>query len=775
MTSKLTLYKQVTLLCVALVVLTAFSLLAVSLWNTVRFNEQQINQRISSAENVLKEYLKAKEDLLLTASKVLTADFGFKQAVATQDKGTIESVLQNQGARINASLMILTDTEGQLISSNDDALLNSPEFTLSLNAIKLSTNKTQLAEVGGSLYQLIVLPVKAPRIIAYAVVGFKIDQVFVNELKRLTAVDISFYHNEELVISTLEQSLNADDRGINKTFTAWLFLKRTAFENKRVGINSVQDDQYFAQLSADLSPSYLELDKLLMTIVVLSIFIICLAVVAGSFLARSLTRPLNHLTDLANAFAEGHYQTSKVNIKGSQEVNDVYDSFIKMGQQVLERETKISYQAEHDVLTDLYNRSTLIDVLSSYIRINGGESQNKLLVMSVNIRNFKRVNDTLGSDMGDLALAAVAKRISGFYSERQPIVGRLSGVEFFLAISYDDTCAYQQLIDAFLAELKGPVQVSNLLLNLNFRVGACLYPSQGDNAKQLVRRTTIALDAAKNEHRQFRLYKEGEDEAHLERLSLVEELREVMAGTTEELFMVYQPKLNLNTQKIEKVESLIRWIKADGTFVSPELFIDLAEQSGLIIKLTHWVLDSVLKQQAAWLASDVKLKVAINISAQDIVHADFIDFLFQKIDTYQVDPSLITLELTERDIMTNEDLVISRLNQLKRLGIQISVDDYGIGQSSLGKLKQLPIDELKIDKTFILELDQSEKDQQIVSSTIELSHKLGLTVVAEGVENEASLNMLRDMNCDHIQGYFLSRPVKPDALIEWLSAYDASL
>lgn len=773
MTSKLTLYKQVTLLCVALVVLTAFSLLAVSLWNTVRFNEQQINQRISSAENVLREYLKAKEDLLVTASKVLTADFGFKQAVATQDKGTIESVLQNQGARINASLMVLTDTKGQLISSNDDALVNSSEFTHSLNAIKLSTNKTQLAEVDGGLYQLIVLPVKAPRIIAYAIIGFKIDQSFVNELKRLTAVDVSFYHNETLLISTFETLLSTDRTGIHKTTTAWWLLERSAFENKRVGINNFQGDQYSAQLSADLSPSYLELDKLLMTILVLSIFIICLAIVTSSFLARGLTRPLNKLTDLANAFARGQYQASSAKIKGSLEVNDVYDSFVKMGQQVLERENKISYQAEHDALTGLYNRSTLIDVLSSYISLDETENKKKLLVIGVDIRSFKRINDSLGSDMGDLALAAVAKRISRFYSEKKPIVGRLSGVEFFIAIPYEEECDYEPLIEAFLVELKAPVQVSNLQLNLHFRVGACLYPSQGNNAKALVRRTSIALDAAKSEHCTFRLYKEGEDEAHLERLSLVEELRVVMAGATDELFMVYQPKLNLNTQKIEKVESLIRWIKADGTFVSPELFIDLAEQSGLIIKLTHWVVDSVLKQQAAWAHSNVKLKVAINISAQDIVHADFIDFLFQKIDTYQVDPSLITLELTERDIMTNEDLVISRLNQLKRLGIQISVDDYGIGQSSLGKLKQLPIDELKIDKTFILELDQSEKDQQIVSSTIDLSHKLGLSVVAEGVENEASLNMLREMNCDHIQGYFLSRPVKPDVLVEWLSAYDA--
>ncbi|MFD2231315.1 EAL domain-containing protein [Alkalimarinus sediminis] len=773
MTSKLTLYKQITLLCVALVFLTAISLLGVSLWNTVSFNEQQINQRITSAENVLKEYLKAKEDLLVTASKVLTADFGFKQAVATRDKGTIESVLQNQGARINASLMILTDTVGQLISSNDDSLVNSADFTFAVNAIKMSTNKTQLAEVNGSLYQLIALPVKAPRTIAYAIIGFKIDQAFVNELKRLTDVDISFYHNDDMIISTLGEGAAGQETDLNKMTTAWLFLERAAYENKRVGINSFQGDNYFSQLSADLSPSYLELDKLLMTIIVLSVLIICFAVISGSFLARSLTRPLNKLTELANAFAQGHYQTQRETIKGSLEVNDVYASFIKMGQKILERENKISYQAEHDALTGLYNRSTLMHVLADYINQSEHKNPNKLLVMGVNIRNFKRINDSLGSDMGDLTLVAVAERINRYSSEREPIVGRLSGVEFFIAIPYDQPNDYEQLIDAFLTELKAPVHVSNLRLNLNFRVGACLYPSQGSNAKELVRRTTIALDATKTEHRSFRLYKEGEDEAHLERLNLVEELREVMAGTTEELFMVYQPKLNLKTQKIEKVESLIRWIKADGTFVSPELFIDLAEQSGLIIKLTHWVLDSVLKQQASWAKSNLHLKVAINISAQDIAHADFIDFLFQKIDRYQVDPNLITLELTERDIMTNEDLVVSRLNQLKRLGIQISVDDYGIGQSSLGKLKQLPIDELKIDKTFILELDQSEKDQQIVSSTIELSHKLGLTVVAEGVENEASLNMLREMNCDHIQGYFLSRPVKSDVLIEWLGAYDA--
>ena len=316
------------------------------------------------------------------------------------------------------------------------------------------------------------------------------------------------------------------------------------------------------------------------------------------------------------------------------------------------------------------------------------------------------------------------------------------------------------------------MQVNKLWLNLNFRLGACLFPEQSSNAKELVRRTTIALEAARNESKTIRTYQDGEDEAYLERLNLLEELRAVIAHNAGELFMVYQPKLNLDTGKIEKVESLIRWIKPDGQFISPELFIHLAEQSGLIIKLTHWVIDTVLKQQQAWRENNIELKVAINISAQDITHIDFVDFIFDTLAKYNADPNLITLEITERDIMTNEDLVISRLCQLKQSGIQISVDDYGIGQSSLGKLKQLPIDELKIDKAFILELDKSAKDQYIVQSTIELSHQLGFSVVAEGVENKASLDMLKAMKCNHVQGYYISRPINSAQLLTWLKTYE---
>ena len=772
MASKASLRWQITLLGVSLVILTVTSLLAVSIWKSVTAHRQQIDQRITSAENVLIEYLKAKEDLLLTASKVLTADFGFKQAVATRDRATISSVLENHSSRINASLMILSDLSGKVISSSNRQLNVDSSIIENLTTEKQNLNKTQLMLLDNKLYQLIVLPVQAPRTIAYSIIGFQIDQAFVNELKRLMAIEVSFLSQDNLIISSLQHPDKAHSKHFKETDNTWLLFERKIYENKLIVFTNAQGNEYTAQLSVDLTPSYTELDKLVVITLFISLFIIAITTVAFSIIAIRLTKPLYQLTRLTRDFAQGNYEHKEMTSVGSLEVSRVYDSFIKMGERIEKRESEINYQAKHDSLTDVFNRTTLLDLLSKTISNHDNTTYSSLLVMAINVRHFKRINDSLGSGIGDGALKAIAQRAKNIYQDKTLMIGRFSGTEFCLVIKLSHGESSEDLVEHFLNQLRAPLQVNNLWLNLNYRIGICTFPEQSNSAKEIIRRTTIALEAARAENTTIRAYKEGEDEAYLERLSLLEELRETMKRDNGELFMVYQPKLNLENGQIEKVESLIRWIKTDGQFVSPELFIHLAEQSGLIIKLTHWVIDTVLKQQQEWLAKNIRLKVAINISAQDISHPDFIDYVFQKISQYSIDPNLITLEITERDIMTNEDLVVSRLKHLKKTGIQISVDDYGIGQSSLGKLKQLPIDELKIDKAFILELDTSEKDQYIVKSTIELSHQLGLSVVAEGVENKASLDMLKSMKCNHVQGYFISRPIKSADLLIWLDDYE---
>jgi EAL domain-containing protein (putative c-di-GMP-specific phosphodiesterase class I) len=285
----------------------------------------------------------------------------------------------------------------------------------------------------------------------------------------------------------------------------------------------------------------------------------------------------------------------------------------------------------------------------------------------------------------------------------------------------------------------------------------------------------MAVSLAYQEQVSLRFYQEGEDENYLYKLRLIEELKEALESEVSPLFMNYQPKLNMNTGKIDKLEALIRWINKEEKFVNPELFIDLAEKAGLIVSLTRWVILQVIQQTEQWNKMGYHFKVSINLSAQDIQNEQFVDYLLTTVNNHDVATTQITLELTERDIAENEALVIARLSHLKSLGFAISVDDYGIGQSSLAKLKSLPVDELKIDKTFILTLEQCQKDQDIVASTISLGHKLGLSVVAEGVENKASLMLLNDFKCDYAQGYYLSRPVSAEKFIEWYKTYESPL
>lgn len=285
----------------------------------------------------------------------------------------------------------------------------------------------------------------------------------------------------------------------------------------------------------------------------------------------------------------------------------------------------------------------------------------------------------------------------------------------------------------------------------------------------------MAVASAFQEQISLRFYQNGEDEAYLYKLRLIDELKVALESKNSQLFMNYQPKLNMKTNKVDKLEALIRWINNDGDFVNPELFISLAEKSGLIVALTRWVILNVVQQINRWNQLGYQFKVSINLSAQDIQNEQFVEFLLTTVSQYKIAATQITLELTERDIAENEALVVARLSHLKSLGFAISVDDYGIGQSSLAKLKSLPVDELKIDKTFILSLEKCQQDQDIVYSTILLGHKLGLSVVAEGIENNESLTILNGFQCDYAQGYYISRPVTAEKLIEWYEKYESPL
>ena len=760
---------RITTLCVGLVLLTTLLSLASFWWSTSKFQAEKVQQNITVAQSVYKQYLKSKESLLLTAAKVLTADFGFKQAVATRDAATISSVLYNHSQRINADLMLLLDLSGRLVSANVNAQNFADNLQPLMDELLNNSEQSSFVVLNNQLYQVILLPVKTPRTIAYSLVGFKITSAVATELKSLTGMEVSFVAqlDDFAASSFVPQSKKFQPIEYFETkIIARFFAEYLAYENQQIALPSLQSHPVTLLLSADLTSSYRDIEQLLLTLVTLAVLTMLFGVITSSLLANNLTTGLTQLAVIARQFAKGDYRFKFEGKKQSSEVETLVSAFNNMGNDINKREQQISFQAHHDTLTGFYNRSAMLDLLAKQLN-----KDKRYTLVAIDIKGLRHINDKLGPQVGDECLIAVANRIRQFSDELGGFHARIGGDEFltvYPSVEADQVkCAVADLIE----QLQAPYQIKSLKINLRFNAGIVQYPGQGVKADDLMRRVLIAVDAATTSQQSLHYYQNGEDEAHLDRLIMLDELKQAIDDDNGQLFMTYQPKLNIKSQKIDKVESLIRWQRDDGSWVSPEVFIDLAEQSGLIVELTAWVVDTVIAQIADWYKKGIHLQAAINVSAQDIAHAGFHNLLVATLKKYHVNPSSVTIELTERDMIENEAQGIKALENLKTIGVKISLDDYGVGQTSLGRLKMLPIDELKLDKCFILTLHESQKDQYIVRSSITLGHQLGFSVVAEGVETAASLSLLHEMQCDHAQGYYLSRPLKAKLLEQWLEEY----
>lgn len=765
---RIKLRNKIFLLCAMLVFLTTVLIQANTWWTSSRFNDSQLQQDVLKAKAVMTQYLDAQAQMLVTAARVLTSDFGFIRAVATSDEKTIKSVLENHGERIGAEVMVLTDMSGQPVSSSKDNFsLDNQLSAYAANALINNPAQAMFVTLEEKIYQLILLPVKAPHVIAYSILGFEIDEPELSELKLLTGLEISFFQGDShLLSSTFRMTSFTDfrDQLQNQDYTRLLFT-RPAFFTEEFDLASASRQPVSVMLVSSLAPLYRQYDSILLNNTALAVVVSLLASFISIFFAKSLTVPLRRLSELAGEFARGRY-TERANIIGGQEVQALEQAFQQMGKQIKQREDEIRFQANHDMLTQLPNLQHVKTLLQTRL-----DPETEYVFLAISINNFRQINDRLGPDTADACLVALADRL-----RTMPLgmvfSGRLEGAEFFSAIEPDSSQSPIQVADSYLSELENTFKVADLNINLDLHAGVSLYRHSGMNPVTILRRTTIALDAARKGKQRIHCYEEGEDEVHMQRLAMMEALRKViMSDGAGQLFMLYQPKIYLQGERRFKSEALIRWRREDDRFVSPEVFVNLAEEASLIVDLTHWVIRSVFRQLSEWQQQGVNVGTAINVSAQDLAHPDFESFIRDCCDEYAVAPSTITLEITERDIMHDEASVVLSLRSLKKFGFTIAIDDYGIGQSSLSKLKGLPVDEIKLDKSFIMHLHQSPKDQLIVRSTIEMAHGLGFEVVAEGVENKETLALLKQFDCDQVQGYFISKPIPAEAVSDWQKNY----
>jgi diguanylate cyclase (GGDEF)-like protein len=427
-------------------------------------------------------------------------------------------------------------------------------------------------------------------------------------------------------------------------------------------------------------------------------------------------------------------------------------------------EDTVRKQAMYDNLTGLPNRSLFNDQLR--IRLDQAKHRRSgLAVLLLDLNGFKEVNDTLGHAVGDKLLQAIAGRLSAYLGETS-LVARLGGDEFAVLIQPGNNASAAAAAETVASCLTPPITVDDMTIQAGASVGIALYPGDGDDGAILLRRADAAMYEAKQSGRSHMFSTPDDDVANVRRLQLLGELRASIATGDFRLF--HQPKLDMKTGRIVGTEGLVRWQHKQFGLLTPIEFIELSELSGLIQPLTRYLLELGIAQAASWRMQGFDIAVAINLSVRNFFDQGLPDFIRDLLERHRLPGKFLVLEITEREVMSDRALARSALSSFRELGVKISVDDFGTGYSSLSQLQQLPIDEIKIDASFVRNMCTDQQDAVIVRSIIDLGHNLGLEVVAEGAETPEDLNALRQMGADRLQGYVIGKPMPAEEFTRWL-------
>jgi diguanylate cyclase (GGDEF)-like protein len=440
---------------------------------------------------------------------------------------------------------------------------------------------------------------------------------------------------------------------------------------------------------------------------------------------------------------------------------------IERTMQLQEVNRQLEHQALHDALTMLPNRVLFHDRLRTTM-LAARRSREPFALIGVDMDLFKDVNDTLGHHAGDLVLQHVARKCSGVLRDSDT-VARMGGDEFSILLpKVTDMEHAVQVAQRVLAAIKEPLQIDERLIEVGASLGVAVFPQHGEDEFALITHSDAAMYEAKRQKRGVMVYQPEMGDGKSETVALKGELRR--AVDEGEMVLHYQPKIDINSNSVIGVEALVRWQHPRLGLLYPDKFIVLAERNGLIKSLTREVLRLALGQIGKWGESGYELPVAVNISAINLQDKDFPEWVAGMLAEHKVASRLLELEVTETAIMSDPIVAIVNIRKLAQIGVQMSIDDFGTGYSSMAYLQKLLVAKIKIDKSFVRDIGERENDVTIVRSTIDLAHNLGMTAVAEGVENQQAWDKLRELGCDSAQGYFMSKPLSAERLMEWFQS-----
>lgn len=746
-----------------------------------RIAHQQNKAELTVGKRVFSRLLSQNQQQLTQAASVLTADFGFLEVVTSNDRDTIISALNNLSRRIHANMMMLVSLDGTVTADTvyPDLIGHPAPIKALIKQAETSGTASSIMLLRNHAYQIIVVPVLAPTPISWIALGFRIDDQLAREIKSITSLEVSFLSKQAngqwIMLASTQPPAEQHrlDARLNQTDPA----PRTDEESMEIGeydsllsiLNRSGGGNIVAVLQRATEEAVSRFTPLRYTLLFLAILSLVLAVIGSFLIGRRITNPINALADLARHIQDGDY-SRRAEAAGPVEVSELASSFNHMSDAIAFRESEIRRLAYEDKLTGLPNRSLFNEKLEQVARISARTGM-EFSVILINIDRFKDINDTLGHEAGDEILKLVAHRLAGVVRESDTIAC-LGGDDFAILLTSGTPGRVTTVVHRIRHVLEKPHSLDGQAVDISTSIGIANAPEHATDASTLLRQADIALNTAKRNRTDYVIYSPDYEENRREHLYLLGELRQAVDHDQLELY--YQPKLDLLDNAVVSVETLIRWNHPQRGLVSPGLFIPFAEHTGAIRMVTRWVIRAAVLQCSIWQSKGINLVVSLNISTRDLLDRELPGFLQAELQRNSVTPERLCLEITESALMEDPDYALSTVRKLHEMGVKLAIDDYGTGYSSLAYVKNLPVNELKIDRAFIMNMLSQDKDTAIVRSTMELGHNLGLNIVAEGVETTEQLNHLREIGCDYAQGYLISRPLPVTELEEWLTSYSSS-
>jgi diguanylate cyclase (GGDEF)-like protein len=725
---------------------------------------------------VIDEFLAARSEQLTASAQVLAADFGLRQAAATRDVATLKSILVNHSQRVSADIAIFLDLDVNVVASSDDIANSNAKFTRLIADADDSGSVQSTLNVNDATYHTIARPLHAPVQVGWIVLGFLIDQPVVDRIGSLTDLDVSIistdggmphaiattYGDDEVASSAASMAVPdgifnsvylIDDAGVNRLTLSAPFVE--------------SGNEVLIVLQRSMQEAMLPYNEAKHGLAVFSAILLLIVTLTAGYVSGTIAKPLRDLANATRRMISGSYD-SAVDVSSDDEFGELATSFNSMRNAISDREERISHHALHDSLTGLPNRDRILQSLGGVID-NARDEDASVAILSIRLTRMAAISSTLGHNASD-ELTKLAARHLEVNVDDDDILGQVGTNEFVLILTGSDTDNALLYADKIEGILGAGVTLGRINITLQTAIGISVFPTHGEQAADLLRNASIARSEAETRHERVRIYEAGREEHYVRQLRIVNDLRSALQR--EEIQLHFQPKILLPNGKPCGAEALVRWRHPELGYLAPDEFIGAAEQAGTILHLSRYVLKRALQYCREWRDQKYELGISVNLSARDLQDEYLPHFVLQILEEQDIEPHDLTLEITENSVMQDVNLAITVLGCLRDIGVRISIDDFGTGHSSLAQLRNIPLHELKIDKSFVSDMLEENQNEAIVRATIELAHNMKLEVCAEGVEDEDTLRYLSDAGCEQAQGYFLSKPVPSDYLIDWLQKYE---